>query len=316
MLFINSLFLSLLTGLVACSTASQYTSLDPSAQPEGRVLTGLIFDVNQQDWVDPQELRTRLEQAQYILLGETHDNHHHHQIQSRLIADIAELYPDSSVSFEMIDDAQARALGDMNNYTVDILIERLASFSNAWAYQTQYRQLIATALERQLRIYPANIERKKLQAILLDDAMELDPSLTRWLNKIPLANEQEESLRNEIVNAHCGMIDYDAAIPMVKVQRLRDITMALSLTNSAAEKRILIAGAGHVRNDRGVPYYLRQISTGADIVALGLIETEAAEKNLDYYQQRWEDNRFPFDLVWFTERVEREDPCDAFRPSS
>ena len=53
------------------------------------------------------------------------------------------------------------------------------------------------------------------------------------------------------------MLDDKTSASMVLGQRLRDAVMAESLLNSLQPVKVLIAGAGHVRNDRAVPLYLR-----------------------------------------------------------
>jgi uncharacterized iron-regulated protein len=64
---------------------------------------------------------------------------------------------------------------------------------------------------------------------------------------------------------------------------------------------VLIAGNGHVRTDRGVPWYLARIRPTARTVSVALLEVreglDAAAADL------------PFDYVWFTPRVDDRDPC-------
>jgi uncharacterized iron-regulated protein len=66
---------------------------------------------------------------------------------------------------------------------------------------------------------------------------------------------------------------------------------------------VLIAGNGHVRKDRGVPWYLAQLRPAARIVSIGLIEVE------DDLDDAGDD--LPYDYVWFTPRVDDADPCAA-----
>ena len=61
-----------------------------------------------------------------------------------------------------------------------------------------------------------------------------------------------------IVDSHCGMFGLDQAKPFVDVQIARDQHMAirlLELTEPAAVN-LFIGGAGHVRNDYGIPLWL------------------------------------------------------------
>jgi hypothetical protein len=99
---------------------------------------------------------------------------------------------------------------------------------------------------------------------------------------------------------------------MVAVQRVRDAVMSLSLLNSHADAKVLIAGAGHTRTDRGVPLYLRNHAKESSILSLAFLEIEQDATDIDAYSQRWGGQALPFDYVWFTPAVQRQqDPCDA-----
>jgi hypothetical protein len=62
----------------------------------------------------------------------------------------------------------------------------------------------------------------------------------------------------------------------------------------------LIAGNGHTRSDRGVPWYL---DGGARVVAF--VEVRDGEAEPRAYEA-------PADYVWFVPRVDDADPCAAF----
>jgi uncharacterized iron-regulated protein len=68
---------------------------------------------------------------------------------------------------------------------------------------------------------------------------------------------------------------------------------------------ILIAGNGHIRKDRGVPWYLARRDPGARVVTIGLLEVrdEVLRPPAD----------LPYDYVWFTPRVDDDDPCAAHK---
>jgi uncharacterized iron-regulated protein len=66
---------------------------------------------------------------------------------------------------------------------------------------------------------------------------------------------------------------------------------------------ILIAGAGHARADRGVPLHLARMAPRAKVLSLAFVEANdapAAESDLA---------TLPYDLVWFTARVDDVDHC-------
>ncbi len=67
----------------------------------------------------------------------------------------------------------------------------------------------------------------------------------------------------------------------------------------------MIAGAGHARRDRGVPLHLARLAPEARVVSLAFVEAgDDAMPDADLA-------RLPYDLVWFTARVDDDDPCNA-----
>jgi uncharacterized iron-regulated protein len=84
----------------------------------------------------------------------------------------------------------------------------------------------------------------------------------------------------------------------------------------ASEKHgsaILIAGNGHVRNDRGVPWYIRQRAPDRKVVSVMLVEVEDGRNYAEAYVPRDPDGKPAADYIIFTPRAEREDPCVKMR---
>jgi uncharacterized iron-regulated protein len=70
---------------------------------------------------------------------------------------------------------------------------------------------------------------------------------------------------------------------------------------------VLIAGAGHARTDRGVPFHLSRMAPDARVLSLAFIEAsdgQAADADL---------SGLPYDFVWVTARVDDTDHCDQLR---
>ena len=277
------------------------------------VLNNRIYDIKNSRFIDKVYLLNRLSDSKYILLGETHDNIQHHANQVWVIDELARLPLSMSVSFEMIDDTQEKFIEDRDIKTSSGLIELLNHYKTAWKYDVYYKELFDSVLQGGLRIYSANIERSKLYNVIRHNKSELSVETEQLMIEVSLTDAMENSLQKEIVESHCGMIDKETAKPMMKGQRIRDATMALSLLNSDTDKRVLIAGRGHVRNDRGVPMYLSAQDKEAKIIAIALFEVEQDNVDIASYLTQWDNKKFPFDYVWFTARAVREDPCLSFK---
>jgi uncharacterized iron-regulated protein len=104
--------------------------------------------------------------------------------------------------------------------------------------------------------------------------------------------------------------------PMVKVTTVKDAFMADALVRGAAadgtDGAVLIAGNGHVRADRAVPWHLQRRAPDAVTVAVGLLEVAPGEDGPAAYAARFDAESLPFDFVWFTPRSDDQDPCAAY----
>jgi len=100
----------------------------------------------------------------------------------------------------------------------------------------------------------------------------------------------------------------------VDVQRARDAQMAESLmAASDHDGAILVAGAGHVRNDYGIPVHLRTKAPQKRVISIAFVEVDQQKTEPQSYGLSYPNRRSPFDYVWFTPRVDDEDPCEKFK---
>lgn len=280
---------------------------------QGHVLNDKIYDIKNSRFINKANLLDSISDSKYILLGETHDNIKHHENQAWVIDELARLSFSTSVSFEMIDDTQAEFIAGRDIKTSNDLIKLLNHYKTAWQYEDYYKVLFDSVLQEGLKILPANIERQKLYNFIRHNKSGLPIETEQLMTDVSLTPEMENNLRKEIIESHCGMIDQGSAEPMMNGQRIRDATMALSLLNADADRRVLIAGRGHVRNDRGVPVYLSSQDKGAKIIVITLLEVEQNNDDIASYLTHPDTIEYPSDYVWFTARAQREDPCIAFK---
>jgi hypothetical protein len=79
---------------------------------------------------------------------------------------------------------------------------------------------------------------------------------------------------------------------------------------------ILVAGAGRVRNDYGAPVYLTARAPERRVINIAFVAVDKQKMEPQSYALPYPDARLPFDYVWFTSRVDAEDPCEKFKSSS
>lgn len=309
-IYISALFCGLVLGprVISATETSQPDVLLLTSHP----LVDRVLDVRGDQLLDKSRLFEKLESAGYILLGEVHDNISHHRNEAEVIDYLATKRPAGSVAFEMIDDSQDKFIRGRQIGSADELIGLLKHTDSGWDYERNYRPVFESVIRAGFRIFPANIERNRLMKIVMRQGSDVADETARILSATRFTPETESQMQNDIIDAHCNMLDAEQAAPMVEAQRIRDATMAASLLKNVPVFGVLIAGNGHVRNDSGVPRYIHAQDGTVPVISVAMVEVEEDQDDPAAYAAGWGDDGLPFDYVWFTPRVEREDPCIEF----
>jgi uncharacterized iron-regulated protein len=309
-------FLLASTCLAGCKTAGPgkppavRPGAGPAAEDLGQThpLRGRIWDAAVRRFIDEAELDRRLVRARYLLLGEKHDNPRHHQIQARAIRALTAAGRRPAVAWEMITPAEAPALdAQLKRAPRDAagLGAALRWEERGWPAWTIYRPVAEAALDAGLPLVPAGVDREALMA-MAHSTDSRPPSAA-----LPTAAEQQ--LRQEVRDSHCGHANEKMVQVMSRMQQDRDAQMAARMADAASQSdgAVLIAGNGHVRRDRGVPFHLLA-SHGVhpnQVVILAPLEVRAGRNDPATYPGPGQ----PFDYIWFTTRVDNIDPCERFR---
>jgi uncharacterized iron-regulated protein len=308
---------ALVVALAGCATAQ------PPAPPwEARLgrdhpLTGRIWATGTGTFVEPHRLVARLAAARFVLLGEKHDNPDHHRLQAWLVRELLAAGRRPAVAFEMLSDAQAGALRRhlaAAPTDADGLGRAVGWDASGWPDWAQYRPIAEAALRAGVPILPANIPPATARAVARGNLAALDPALAaRYGLDRPLPAGVAASLAAELRQAHCGHASEAMLAGMTTAQRARDARMAESLVaDGGRDGAVLIAGAGHVRRDRGVPAYLATREPRSRVVSVAFREVQDSRLTPRAHAAPFDDD-LPFDYVWFTPRVDNEDPCDRLR---
>jgi len=271
-------------------------------------LVGRVYDPAADAFIDRDAAFARARLADWVLLGEKHDNADHHQLQADVIQSLARDGLQPAVAFEMLSDDDRPKLEvwhESSPESVSALGAALDWKDSGWPDFEIYRPVFLAAISRQLRIEPANLSKAQLAA--LHGGLDALPAARRHELglDVPLPPAARASLADEIREGHCGMANDALVASMVDVQRARDASLADALVR-AGVPAVLIAGAGHVRNDRGVPLYLAHRAPGRRVLSIAFVEVGPASADLHKFASE-------YDLVWFTPRVDDQDPCERFK---
>jgi uncharacterized iron-regulated protein len=250
--------------------------------------------------ISRDELLQKLRAADYVLLGEQHDNAAHHQRRGRLLA---ELGPGVPVVAEQLTRGQAVLAGPE-------LLPRLeaAGFdAKDWRWPL-HEPLFAAAAAPGRMLVGGNAPRELAREVARKGEAALPEDLKAVVLAAPLSQAAQSALDADLVQGHCGMLSGERLIGMRWAQRARDAAMWLALQQVAqAQARpaglpsVLLAGNGHVRTDYGVAQLIAAQQPTARVASVGFVETGAPREGV------------PYTYVWITAAPDRSDPCEGMK---
>lgn len=280
-------------------------------------LVGKVWDSNKQVWLSGERLALELQQYDYVLLGENHDNPDHHLLQAKLISDLAIAGKKPTVVMEML--AVNSWQGQPKNWTKVQSLQQIASQQNlGWSWEI-YTPILEVIVQHNLNLIAGNIESKELHAKLMVKINEADEISTQELiTEYRITPNAMKALEHSIVESHCGHANADMIQFMTQAQLRRDhvITTALLEQNKPEDKPVvLIAGAGHVRNDYAISAQLLNRHRILSFISIAFIEVQSDLKSPQEYLPKDDAGNLNkvFDILYFTARNTKDDPCVKFR---
>ena len=284
-------------------------------------LVGRIWEPRAGRYVDEAELTRAVTSADFVVLGETHDNPDHHILQARLLRAIVSAGRRPALAFEMlttdqqgtVDASLAASPGD-----ADALGRAVKWNESRWPDFRFYRPIFATGLSAGLPVVAANLSRADVKKIVAKGRDGLDADLSvRLARDEPIPAAAAAALRAEMNQSHCGALPESMLDPLVLAQRARDARMAERMVITGAERgAVLVAGSGHARVDRGVPAIVAKDAPGRKVIAIAFTEVEEGQLDPSAYREdggNAKEGPAPFDFRVFTPRVERDDPCEGMK---
>lgn len=314
-------------GIAACATdrraATAGTPVDPppfvTTLGRDHPLAGRIFDVKTHAEQTPAQLIAELREARFVLLGERHDQPDHHALQAFVVSELVASGRRPAVAFEMLHEGQEKSVMDslaMAPRDADALARAVRWSESGWPDFALYRPIFAATLDAGLVLRAANLAPTRVRAAAM--GAPDDEARALLAGAALIGGEGRARLAATIDRSHCGHAQPAMIDGMIDAQRLRDAAMARALIAADGESgdgAVLIAGTGHVAHDHGVPVQLAARAPDARVVSVAFVEVRegvtdpfapdvanAADETLD-----------AFDVVWFTPRLDDDDPCAKYR---
>ncbi len=285
----------------------------------GNWLAGRIWQPGEQRYVTARDVADALGKADFVLLGEKHDNPDHHRIQTWLLRRMIDSGRRPAVAFEMLTLSQQAALdahlaaspGDAAGLGAALGWEK----SN-WPDWAMYQPIAEAALAAPAPLLAAGPDREATRAVARGGVDALGPERVRALRlNEPPSDSMRAEMRKVVDESHCFQLPESMLDAMVDVTLVKDAVMADAMIRGAAmagrDSAVLVTGTGHARADTAVPWHLRRLAAGREIVTVAMVEVVAGETRPAAYGEIY-GGALPFDFVWFTPRVDDDDPCQIF----
>ncbi|MEO1092738.1 MAG: ChaN family lipoprotein [Pseudomonadota bacterium] len=295
--------------LVAVTLIPSASALELTDHP----LVDVVVRVEDGAVVPRGDFERALRDADFVILGEKHDNSRHHVIQAELVDHIGAAGKLEAVAFEMFTtDLQVTIVEHLaEGGSVAELAEAVDWEQLGWGPWTWYGPIAHAADRHGATIVAANLAVADVREVYEGGLSALDPNFVRRTGlDQPLDDDEHARRERAMIDAHCGHDLGAAAASMVAVQRARDARLAERLATLAGDGRgVLVTGNAHADKNQGAPAVLRRLLPDANVVSLGLIEVEPD------WQSPPHEVGFAFDYVWFTPRAKPTDHdyCAAFR---
>ncbi len=261
------------------------------------LLCALMVTVSQgrADQHIPDDVAAAMRSADVVILGEIHDNPHHHMVQTEAL----KIVSPSAVVWEMVTEEGAQRLAQKAASNPEELSRILRWAESGWPPLSMYYPVFQAT---DAPVYGAMVPRAAARAAMeRGAATTLGADAARFGLTIPLSDAEQDAREADQLAAHCDAIPESALPQMVAIQRLRDAVLTraiLRATDETGGPVAVITGNGHARKDWGIPTFLSRLRPGLKVFVLGQSEGGSIEGE--------------FDAVIDSPSVEREDPCLAF----
>ncbi len=191
------------------------------------------------------DVAAALAPADLLLLGEQHDDPQHQERHRAVVQALAAQGRLAALALEMAE--QGASTAGLPRAADAATVRAALRWDEAGWPWAAYGPAILAAVAQGVPVLGANLPRGGMRAAMADTALDatLDPAA--------LAAQ-----RDAIRAGHCDLLPAGQLAPMARIQLARDRAMAATLVQAAVPGRtvVLLAGAGHVDTQLGVPRHL------------------------------------------------------------
>jgi uncharacterized iron-regulated protein len=262
-----------------------------------------IIDTRSGEELSEQALLERLRASDLVLLGELHDNAAHHTARGQLIARLARKGT-TVVAEHLPMDKRVAARRGGGGDDLKRALETAGFNAAGWSWPV-HEPLFDAVLGSGIGLVGGNLPGGMSRQLATRGEAALPAALADAVRRSALTPAMLAVLDQDLVDGHCGKLP-ERYLPMMRlVQRATDASLAVALMQHRPS--VLVAGNGHVRKDVGVPQVLRAVEPQLSVTSVAFLERSGEPPDLI---KSLSDR---YDIVWFTDGVQRSDPCENFQ---
>jgi uncharacterized iron-regulated protein len=226
----------------------------------------LWIDAYQGEPVEYDEVLADLATARAIYLGERHTLERHHEMQAKILTDLARKGLPLALGLEQMESSQQPHLDRFNRGEIDF--QQLAEsthWSKRWQNYQQYRPILEAARRWKTPIVALNAKSETIRQVMHGGGIDrLAPEARKELPAIVQVEDPPyEKLLSLQMKVHVAATSQTVR-PMIEAQIARDEAMAEALATllkseqGQARKVLVLCGAGHVAYGLGLPTRVRR----------------------------------------------------------
>lgn len=331
------LLIAAVTGLAPSASACEYFRgpiiklLEEWSKTCGHPLCGTVYVAepglmkeaakacDRPGWMSMREdVRATVVGGGAVLFGEVHDNPLHHELRSRLgLSSYASsvLEQVSADKKAALDAFQAETKLSYQDGALD-KFKMAVDWQNSGWQTYNYDPLLIAALKAQKPIFAGDAARDTIKQIAKEGEGAIpQEDRTRLKLDVALGDKTDAAMLDELFEGHCSAMPRETLAPMALAQRYRDAVLADAALTAISKhgSTIVLAGNGHVRKDRGVPWYIHQRDPAKKTLSVLLVEVEEGKTDADAYVPKDPEGKPAADYIIFTPRAAHEDHCAAFK---
>jgi len=227
---------------------------------------GIWIDVYQGEPIEYEDVLKDLATADFIYLGERHTVERHHDIQCKIVTDLARTVTALALGLEQMESSQQPQLDRYNRGEINF--DRLAEVTDwpkRWQNYQQYRPILEAARKAKAPIVALNAKTETIRQVVRSGGIERMPSEAR--KDLPAEMRLQDQAYEKVLSLQMmvhASVTPQVLRPMIEAQIARDEAMAEAIAAfvkseaGRGRKMLVLCGAGHVAYGQGMPARLQR----------------------------------------------------------